>query len=132
MACEELCHDRFQILDLNPDFCNLFQEDQLNESVGGQNMPQEHQFITQPSHNLSRRSIMVCVYESWLLYPTGAKCFQNGNHTMDNGDNLVSTAGYENKYETENHSLHSERPYNNIILPSEKLHLNDLDVSHPH
>ena len=44
MACEELCHDRFQILDLNPDFCNLFQEDQLNESVGGQNMPQEHQF----------------------------------------------------------------------------------------
>ena len=54
---------------------------------------------------------------------------------MDNGDNLVSTAGYENKYETENHSLYSERLYNNIILPSEKsekLHLNDLDVSHPH
>ena len=75
---------------------------------------------------------MVCVYESWLLCPTGAKCFQNGNHTMDNGDNLVSTAGYENKYETENHSLYSERLYNNIILPSEKLHLNDLDVSHPH
>lgn len=51
---------------------------------------------------------------------------------MDNGDNLVNTAGYENESETENHSLHAEGPYNNIILPSDKLHLNDLDVSHPH
>ena len=51
---------------------------------------------------------------------------------MDNGDNLVNTAGYKNEYRTENHSLHAGRPYNDIILPSEKLHLNDLDVSHPH
>ena len=50
---------------------------------------------------------------------------------MDNGDNLVNTAGYENIYETEDHSLHAGRAYNNVILPSEKLHLNDLDVSHP-
>ena len=63
MAFEALCHDRFQIPDLDPGFCNLFQEDQQNEPLGGQNMPQEYQFRTQPSHNLSRRHIMVCVYE---------------------------------------------------------------------
>ena len=51
---------------------------------------------------------------------------------MDNGDNLMNAAGDENKSETENHSLHAGRPYNNILLPSNKLHLVDLDVSHPH
>lgn len=34
MAFEEH-HDRFQIPDLDPGFCNLFPEDQLNDSVGG-------------------------------------------------------------------------------------------------
>ena len=75
IAFEELCHDRFQIPDLDPGFCNLFQEDQQNEPLGGRNMPQEYQFRTQPSHNLSRRHIMICVYEFWLLCPTSAKCF---------------------------------------------------------
>ena len=51
---------------------------------------------------------------------------------MDNGDNLVNTAGDENKSETENHSLHAGRLYSNTMPPSDMLHLVDLDVSHPH
>ena len=51
---------------------------------------------------------------------------------MDNGDNLVNTAGYKNEYRTENHSLHAGRLYSNTMLASDMLHLVDLDVSHPH
>ena len=60
MAFEE-CHDSFQIPDLNPGFCNLFPEDQLNDSAGGINMSHEYQFETHPSHNLWRCSIMVSI-----------------------------------------------------------------------